>query len=92
MRFREEKYRKLCQRKSEIQPGHILDLYCIIPLNAARFCENYTKLYFDAKHLEKGLNSGGGGVKFIGPFFQKSFPFFMKKCPFWPTSSNALNF
>ena len=23
------------------------------------FCENNAKLYFDAKHLEKGLNMGG---------------------------------
>ena len=41
-------------------------------------CENYTKLYFDAKHLEKGLNRGGegrGGVKFLVPFFQKKCPF-----------------
>ena len=26
--------------------------------NATPFCENYTKLYFDAKHLEKELNRG----------------------------------
>ena len=26
--------------------------------NAAPFRENYAKLYFDAKHLEKGLNRG----------------------------------
>ena len=32
-------------------PGHILDLYCVRLLNAAPFCENYAKLYFDAKHL-----------------------------------------
>ena len=24
------------------------------------FCENYEKLYFDAKHLQKGLNKGWG--------------------------------
>ena len=41
------------------QAGHILDLYCIQLSNTAPFCENYTKLYFDAKHLEKGLNKGG---------------------------------
>ena len=39
--------------------GHILDLYCIRLLNAALFFENNTKLYFDATHLEKGLNSDG---------------------------------
>ena len=46
-------------------PGHILDLYCAIYIsNAAPFCEKYAKHYFDAKHLEKGLNRrwrGGGG-------------------------------
>ena len=25
-------------------------------LNGAPFCKNYAKLYFDAKHLEKGLD------------------------------------
>ena len=39
-----------------ILSGHILDLYCIRLLNAASSCKNYTKLYFDAKLLEKGLN------------------------------------
>ena len=24
------------------------------------FCKNYTNLYFNAKHLEKGLDRGGG--------------------------------
>ena len=43
-----------------IQLGHILDLYCVRLSNAAPFCENYAKLYFDAKHLEKGLNRGEG--------------------------------
>ena len=36
--------------------GHSLDLFCVRPTNAASFCENYARLYFDAKHLEKGLN------------------------------------
>ena len=49
--------------------GHILDLYCILPSNASHLCKNYTKLHFDAKHLEKGLN---GGWNFWGPFFIKS--------------------
>ena len=35
-----------------------LDLLCIQQLDAALFCENYVKLYFDAKYLEKGLNRG----------------------------------
>ena len=38
------------------------------------FCENYKKLYFNAKLLEKGLNRG---AKMFGAFF------FKKKCPFW---------
>ena len=42
--------------------GHILDLYCVRLSNAAPFCENYTKFYFDAKHLEKGLNTGCRGL------------------------------
>ena len=29
--------------------------FCIKKLNAVPFCKNYAKLYFDAKHLEKGL-------------------------------------
>ena len=40
----------------EVIPGHILDLYCVELSNTTPFCENYTKLYFDAKHVEKGLN------------------------------------
>ena len=38
--------------------GHILNLYCVRLSDVARFCENYAKLYFDAKHLEKGLKGG----------------------------------
>ena len=57
-------------------PAHILDLYCVQLLNAAPFCKNYTKLCFDAKHLEKGLNRE---VKFLVPFFQKKYPFSKKK-------------
>ena len=58
--------------------GHILDLYRIAP-----FYENYTKLYFDAKHLKKGLNRDRG--KFLVPLFQK-------KCLFWPILNAGLNF
>ena len=35
-----------------------LDLLCVQQSDVASFCENYAKLYFDAKHLEKGLNRG----------------------------------
>ena len=66
--------------------GYILDLYCVQLSNTAPFCENYTQLYFNAKHLKKRLNnSGWGGVKFLVLFFQE-------KCLFWPISNAALNF
>ena len=45
-----------------LPPGHILDLYRVGLSNVSPFCENYTKLYFDAKYIEKGLNSGGSKV------------------------------
>ena len=35
-----------------------LDLLCVRQLDAAPFCENYAKLYFDAKHSENRLNRG----------------------------------
>ena len=54
--------------------GHILDLYCIRLSKVAPFCENYTKLYFDVKYLEKGLNRGTGR-NFWWPFFHKKLPF-----------------
>ena len=38
--------------------GPNLDLFCVQQSGAASFCENYAKLYFDAKHLEKGWNRG----------------------------------
>ena len=56
----------------KVVAGHILDLYCVQLLNTAPFGENYTKLYFDAKHLEKGLNREG---KFLGAFLLKKVPF-----------------
>ena len=62
--------------------GHILDLYRVRLLNAAPFCKNYAKLYFNAKHLKKGLNRGG---KIFGALFSK-------KCSLWPISNTALNF
>ena len=46
-----------CLPKLELA-GHILDLYCVRLSNAGPFCQNYAKLYFDAKHLEKRLNIG----------------------------------
>ena len=41
--------------------GHILDPYCVRLLNAAPFCENYMKLWCNAKHLGGGGGGGGGG-------------------------------
>ena len=33
-----------------------LEFLCVQQLEAAPFCENYAKLHFDVKRLEKGLN------------------------------------
>ena len=64
--------------------GSNLDLLCIWQLNAALFCENYAKPYFDAKHLEKRLNKGV--VKFLVLFF------FFKKGPFLASVGHCPNF
>ena len=32
-----------------------LEPLCVRQLGTGPFCKNYAKLYFDAKHLEKGL-------------------------------------
>ena len=69
--------------KSTQLPGNILDLFCFQLLNAVPFCKSYAKLYFDAKHLENGLNSG---VENFGPLF------FLKNCTFWLISNAAQNF
>ena len=49
--------------------GPNLDLLCVQQSGAAPFCENYAKLYFDAKHLEKGLNREWWSFWF--PVFEK---------------------
>ena len=53
-------------------PSSGLNLYllCVQQSGAAPFCENYAKLYFDAKHLEKGLNRKWWNLRF--PFFEKN--------------------
>ena len=52
---------------------HILDLYCVRLSNAAVFSENYTKLYFNVKRLEKGLIIGGrDGDKSFSALFSES--------------------
>ena len=56
------------------------------------FCQNYAKLYFDAKNLEKGLHSGWEGGEIFRTLFSKKVPFFHKKCPFWPISNAARTF
>ena len=43
---------------------YILDLYCVWLSNAAPFCKNYTKVYFNAKHKI-----------FVALFFKKKYPF-----------------
>ena len=64
----------------KLQAGHILDLYCVRLSNAAPFCKNYAKLYFDAKHLEKGLNRR---VNILGSVFhiKVSFMANIEGCP-----------
>ena len=52
--------------ESKYRSGPNLELLCIWQLATAPFCENYAKLYFDAKHLEKRLNRGG---EFCGALF-----------------------
>ena len=54
-------------------PGPNLELLCVRQSDAAFIHENYAKLYFHAKHLEKALNRGV--VNFLVPFFQKSILF-----------------
>ena len=39
--------------------GPSLDILSVWQSDTDPFCENYAKLYFDAKHLEKRLNRGG---------------------------------
>ena len=56
-------------RKMEVTAGLNLDLLCVQQLEAAPFCENYAKLYFDTKHLEKGLNGRCWNV--WSPFIKK---------------------
>ena len=60
----------LSVKQFALQAGPNADLLCVRQSDAAPFCENYTKLYFDVKHLEKGLNRRWWN--FWWPFFQKS--------------------
>ena len=56
-------------------PGPNLDHLWVWQSDTAPFLENYTKLYFDAKHLENRLSMGW--QNFCCPFF-----FFFKKVSF----------
>ena len=72
-------------------------LYCVWLSNDTSFWENYEKLYFDAKHLKKGLNTGrrggGGGMgrggENFGSLISKKVVFFIKTCPFRPKISRV---
>ena len=59
--------------------GHILDLNRVWLWSAIPFFENYAKLYFDAKHLKKGLNRG----KIFAALFSKKVFFLanVEHCP-----------
>ena len=88
------KYRHLMQ-----PAGYIIDLYCVQYCvwlsNAVPFCEDYTKLYFDSKHLKKGLNRRG---KIYVALFSKKCSFsiksalFHKKCSFLPNIKRCPEF
>ena len=38
--------------------GPNIDLLCVWISDTVPFCENHANLYFDAEHLEKGLQRG----------------------------------
>ena len=60
-----------------------LDFLCVQQSDTALFCENYVWLYFDSKHLGKGLKRG---EDIFGAIF------FQKKCSFWQILDTALIF
>ena len=39
----------------QVIAGPNLELLCRLQLDAAHFCENFAKFYFDAKHFRKGI-------------------------------------
>ena len=49
------KFWKIRLQVSIQMPGPDLDLFWVWYSDTARFSKNYVKLYFDAKHIEKGL-------------------------------------
>ena len=68
-----------CYSMLDDPSGPNLELLCVQQWGATPICENYSMLYFDAKHLEKGLSRGCWNFWF--PFFEKKKK---KKCPLWP--------
>ena len=71
--------KKLCETFSWyiLSPGPNLDLLCVWQSDAVTLLsENYAKLYFDAKHLEKRLNRGWWNFWHL--FFKKKFPQFYR--------------
>ena len=69
------------QKKNTLIPGPNLDFLWIWQSKAVPFCENSAKLYFVAKHLGKGLNTGCWS--FWVPFFCKKVPYLanFRCCP-----------
>ena len=65
--------------------SHNLDLLCARQSGAALFCENYAKLYFDAKHLER--DTIGGGEIFGSLFFKRK-----RKMLIFANIESCLNF
>ena len=68
-------------KKNTLIPGPNLDFLWIWQSKAVPFCENSAKLYFVAKHLGKGLNTGCWS--FWVPFFCKKVPYLanFRCCP-----------
>ena len=42
-----------CRPSGGVQASPNLDFLCVWQSDVAPFCENYARLYFDARHLEK---------------------------------------
>ena len=60
-----------CYSMLDAPSGPNLDLLYVQQSGTAPICENHSMLYFDAKHLQKGLNRGWSNFWF--PFFKKMF-------------------
>ena len=71
-------------KRGLVSAGPNVDLLCVWQLDAAAFCGNYAKFYFDAKYLEEKRDCIGGDGIFVH--------FLSKKCPFWSILNAVLNF